>query len=71
MSTIFCAVTAIHSPLILRWNNTARPSLAGSQASRTRDLTAICLFCAVGLIGTLLFVHFFADGLFAVIAEVP
>lgn len=71
MSTIFSDVTAVRSRLGSSWNDTARYSSAGSMAARIRDLTAIVVFCAVGLIGTLLFVHFVADGLSAIITEMP
>jgi hypothetical protein len=71
MNTIFSVVTAVHSPHRLRWNNTARYSPTGSMTTRIRDLTAIVVFCAVGLIGTLLFVHLVADGLSVIITEMP
>jgi hypothetical protein len=71
MSMIFSDVTAVQSRLGLSWNNTGRYSSGGSVTARMRDLTAVVVLCAVGLTGTLLFVHFVPDGLSAIIVQVP
>ena len=65
------AVPAVHSDLILGWHEASRRTSATSKIPASREVAAVAIFCAIGLIASLLFVLFVPDGASAVIAPTP
>jgi len=64
-------VTAVRSPRLPRRNEIARPLAVTSTLLQSRDLTAVAVISAAGLLASLLFVLLFPDGLATILAQVP
>lgn len=71
MSMINLGVMAVHSGLIFGWNEAARRPATTLSALENRDIASVVIFCAVGLIASLLFVRFVPGGVSALIALMP
>jgi hypothetical protein len=64
-------VPAVHSDLILGWHEALRRTAATSKIPASRDVAAVAIFCAIGLIASLVFVLFVPGAASAVIAPMP
>ena len=71
MSTMNPEIAGVFSRRLLQWSEGAShlPVTAISTASAGRNLLAVAVFSAIGLLASLLFAHFFADGLSAILAR--
>ena len=69
MSTMNPEIAGVFSRRLLQWSEGASHLTAISTASAGRNLFALAVFSAIGLLASLLFAHFFADGLSAILAR--